>query len=84
MEGDELKPAVVIALGILTIGFVLTALSAVSMRMAYHRAQVEIAASCARASVVIIGRSKYFCAPVAQVERVDPDAATIPGAGFSL
>jgi hypothetical protein len=68
----ERKPVVVVAVCIVAIGFILTSLSIVSMRMAYHRAYTEIASSCDRVSLVVIGRSKYFCAPVARVEVADP------------
>jgi len=69
---EERKPAWVIAVCIVAIGFMLAGLSAVSMRMAYHRAYVDIASSCDRVSLVVVGQSKYFCAPVARVEFADP------------
>jgi len=72
MERKEPKPLALIALCIVAIGVVLTGLSMVSMRMAYHRAYTEIASSCERMSLVVVGESKYFCAPVARVEMAGP------------
>lgn len=79
-EREQLQPAVVIALGVITIGFILTGFSVVSMRMAYHRAYAEIASSCERVSLVIVGDAKYFCAPVARLEMVDPASSPERGA----
>jgi hypothetical protein len=81
MEREELKRAATIALCIVATGFVLTGLSVVSMRMAYHRAYSEIASSCDRVSLVVVGRSRYFCAPVARVELADRAAGAGQRAG---
>jgi hypothetical protein len=67
----------VVALCIVAIGFILTGLSMVSMRMAYHRAYTEFASSCDRVSLVVVGQSKYFCAPVARLEVVGPQREPI-------
>jgi hypothetical protein len=69
---EERKPALVVALCIVAIGFILTSLSMVSMRMAYHRAYIEIASGCDRVSLIVVGQSKYFCAPVARLEVAVP------------
>jgi hypothetical protein len=77
MHRDELKSAILIATCVVVVGFLLTALSVLSMRMAYHRAYAEIASSCQRVSLLTVGSGKYLCAPVARVEGAQ---AMTPGA----
>ncbi len=72
MQREDLKPAIVIVLCIVTLGFILTGLSVVSMRMAYHRAYTEIASSCQRVSLLTVDNARYFCAPVARIEGAKP------------
>jgi hypothetical protein len=72
MQRKDLKPTVVVVLCIFITGFILTALSAVSMRMAYHRAYAEIASSCREVSLLTVDDARYFCAPVARLEGPDP------------
>jgi hypothetical protein len=64
----ELKSVTAIALCVAMVGSILVGLSFVSVRMAYHRAYTEIASSCDRVSLIVVDRSKYFCAPVARME----------------
>ena len=79
MQREDLKSAVLTVLYVASIGFVLTALSMVSMRLAYHRAYREIASSCERISLLTVGDTKYFCAPVARIEGapVEPTGTTV-------
>jgi hypothetical protein len=76
MQRKDLRPVVVVVLCILVTGFVLTALSAVSMRMAYHRAYAEIASSCREVSLLTVDDARYFCAPVARLEGPDSGPRT--------
>ena len=96
MEREVRKPAVKILLSIVPIGLVMTVLAVVSMRMAYHRAYVEVATTCDRIGLVVVGQSQYFCAPVARVEMATrgkddfttedhtPFGDRTPGTGTSL
>lgn len=79
MQREDFKSAVLIVLCVVSIGFVLTVLSIVSMRMAYHRAYTEIASSCDRISLLTVDDTKYFCAPVARIEGapVEPTGTTV-------
>jgi len=79
MQREDFKSAVLIVLCVVSIGFVLTVLSIVSMRMAYHRAYTEIASSCDRISLLTVDDTKYFCAPVARIEGapVEPSGTTV-------
>ena len=72
MRREDVTPATVVLLCVLALGFILTALSMVSMRMAYHRAYTEIASSCQQASLLTVDDAKYFCAPVARIEAAIP------------
>jgi len=78
MQREDLKPAIVIVLCIVALGFILTGLSVVSMRMAYHRAYTEIASSCQRVSLLTVDDTRYFCAPVARVEGAKPATLDVP------
>ncbi len=68
MHRKELTTVVVALICVVAVGAILTTLSLVSMRVAYHRAYVEIASTCARASLLTVEDSRFFCAPVARVE----------------
>ena len=68
MQWKNLKTMTVVVLCIFISGFVLTALSVVSMRMAYRRAYTEIASSCRKVSLLTVDNARYFCAPVARLE----------------
>jgi hypothetical protein len=74
IQWEDLKPTIPVVLCIFITGFVLTALSAVSMRLAYHRAYAEIASSCREVSLLTVGEARYFCAPVARLEGPGADA----------
>jgi hypothetical protein len=75
MQREDVKLAMVIAAGIVAVGLVLTSLSVVSMRMAYHRAYSEIASSCQQVSLLTVAGDQYSCAPVARVESATPHTA---------
>jgi hypothetical protein len=78
MQREDLKPVLVVVLCIFITGLVLTALSAVSMRMAYHRAYAEIASSCRQVSLLTVDEARYFWAPVARLEGPDPGLRAPP------
>jgi hypothetical protein len=75
MHRKNLATLTVVALCVVAIGALLTGLSLVSMRVAHHRAYVEIATTCARASLLTVENSRFFCAPVARVESDATSAA---------
>jgi hypothetical protein len=85
MQREDMKSAVVIATCVVVVGFILTALSVVSMRMAYRRAYTAIASSCQRVSLLTVENARYFCAPVARIEdRAPSGAPAVPDATIHL
>ena len=77
MQRQDVVTATVVVLSVVTVGSIVAALLIVSTRMAYHRAYTEIASSCQRVSLLTVGKSRYFCAPVARMEVAAP-AVTRP------
>jgi hypothetical protein len=68
MHRRDIRALAVGAICFVVLAAILIGFSLLSMRVAYRRAYVEIAASCRRVSVVTVERSKFLCAPVSRVE----------------
>lgn len=69
MQRADLEPAMGVVWCIGALGIVLTLFAFLGMRAAYHRAYSEIASSCKQVRLLTVENVRYFCAPVARVER---------------
>ena len=76
MRRQRLEFATLVVFGFLLLATLLITLSFIGMRMVRHRVYAEVAASCARVSLLTVNDTRYFCAPVARIESLpQPPAA---------
>jgi hypothetical protein len=82
MRLQRLESAPLVVLGFVLLPTLLIALSVIGMRMARHWVYADIAASCARVSLLTVDDTRYFSAPVSRTGHLpQPPAVVVDQAG---
>jgi hypothetical protein len=73
LRPPHIPPPAVFLFGMAVLGTILATLAFLSMRVARHRVYAEVAASCSQISLLTLNETRYFCAPVARIEGLEPE-----------